>query len=57
LFVQPGLDDVVKQCRGKNLFFTTNVEQAIKDAELIFVSVSAPSLSINQSLLLLDGVD
>eukprot|EP00048_Salpingoeca_helianthica_P014090 m.215329 g.215329 ORF g.215329 m.215329 type:complete len:465 (+) comp15589_c6_seq1:328-1722(+) len=40
---EPGLDEVVKQCRGKNLFFTTNVEQAIKDAELIFVSVNTPT--------------
>jgi UDPglucose 6-dehydrogenase len=36
---QPGLDEIVKQCRGKNLFFSTDVAQAIKEAELIFVSV------------------
>jgi len=40
---EPGLDEIVKQCRGKNLFFSTDVEQAIKDAELIFVSVNTPT--------------
>ena len=37
---EPGLDDVVKQVRGKNLFFSTDVEAAVRDAEIIFVSVS-----------------
>lgn len=30
---EPGLDEVVKEARGRNLFFSTNVDQAIKDAE------------------------
>uniref|UniRef100_T1IY28 UDP-glucose 6-dehydrogenase n=1 Tax=Strigamia maritima TaxID=126957 RepID=T1IY28_STRMM len=40
---EPGLDDVVKQCRGKNLYFSTNVEESIKDADLIFISVNTPT--------------
>jgi UDPglucose 6-dehydrogenase len=40
---QPGLDEIVKECRGKNLFFSTDVAQGIKDAELIFVSVNTPT--------------
>ena len=36
---EPGLDEVVKQVRGKNLFFSTDVESAVRDAEIIFVSV------------------
>lgn len=40
---EPGLDEIVKQCRGKNLFFSTDVAQAIKDADLIFVSVNTPT--------------
>jgi hypothetical protein len=40
---EPGLEDVVRQCRGRNLFFSTNVEQGILDAELIFVSVNTPT--------------
>ena len=40
---EPGLEDVIKQCRGKNLFFSTDVAQGICDAELIFVSVNTPT--------------
>jgi UDPglucose 6-dehydrogenase len=40
---EPGLDEVVKQCRGKNLFFSTDVNAAIKAADLIFVSVNTPT--------------
>lgn len=40
---EPGLDEVVKQCRGKNLFFSTDVAGAIKAADLIFVSVNTPT--------------
>jgi len=36
---EPGLDEVVRQVRGKNLFFSTDVESAVRDAEIIFVSV------------------
>lgn len=37
---QPGLDDVVKKCRGKNLFFSTDIDSAIREADLIFICVS-----------------
>ena len=40
---EPGLDDVVKQTRGKNLFFTHDVDAAIKESEMIFVSVNTPT--------------
>lgn len=40
---EPGLDEVVKQCRGVNLFFSTDIERAIKKAELIFISVNTPT--------------
>ncbi|KAK9454249.1 UDP-glucose/GDP-mannose dehydrogenase family, NAD binding domain-containing protein [Dipodascopsis uninucleata] len=40
---EPGLDEVVKSVRGKNLFFTTDVDTAIKEADLIFVSVNTPT--------------
>lgn len=40
---EPGLDTVVKECRGKNLFFSTNVETAIQEADLIFISVNTPT--------------
>jgi UDPglucose 6-dehydrogenase len=40
---EPGLDAVVGEARGRNLFFSTNVDQAIADAEMIFISVNTPT--------------
>ncbi|CAO3597165.1 unnamed protein product [Absidia cylindrospora] len=40
---EPGLDEVVSACRGKNLFFSTDVDAAIQEADLIFVSVNTPT--------------
>lgn len=43
---EPGLDKVVMTCRGKNLFFSTNVDQGIRDADLIFVAVNTPTKKV-----------
>lgn len=40
---EPGLDDVVKKCRGKNLFFSTDINSAIREADLIFICVNTPT--------------
>ncbi len=40
---EPGLDEVVQACRGKNLFFDTDVKKGIKEADIIFVSVNTPT--------------
>ncbi len=40
---EPGLDDVVKAARGRNLFFTSDKVTAIKDADIVFVSVGTPT--------------
>lgn len=40
---EPGLGDIVKKTRGRNLFFSTNVDQAINEAEMIFISVNTPT--------------
>ncbi|XP_071443951.1 UDP-glucose 6-dehydrogenase-like [Hetaerina americana] len=40
---EPGLDAVVRECRGRNLFFSTDIETAIREAELIFISVNTPT--------------
>jgi UDPglucose 6-dehydrogenase len=40
---EPGLDDLVKAARGRNLHFSTDVEAAIRDSDLIFVSVGTPT--------------
>ena len=36
---EPGLQEIVEACRGKNLFFSTAVEQKIQECDIIFVSV------------------
>ena len=40
---EPGLDNVVKQTRGRNLIFSTDVHGAIKAADIIFVAVNTPT--------------
>ncbi len=40
---EPGLSDVVKEVRGRNLFFSTDVDEAIDKSELIFISVNTPT--------------
>lgn len=40
---EPGLDDVVLKCRGRNLFFSTEVAKGINEADIIFVSVNTPT--------------
>ncbi|RZK69039.1 MAG: nucleotide sugar dehydrogenase, partial [Pedobacter sp.] len=40
---EPGLSDIVASARGRNLFFSTDVEKAIDEAEMIFISVNTPT--------------
>ena len=40
---EPGLDEVVAEARGRNLFFSTAVNEAIAEAEMIFISVNTPT--------------
>ncbi len=40
---EPGLSDVVAEARGRNLFFSTAVDQAIDEADMIFISVNTPT--------------
>lgn len=40
---EPGLDKVVAEARGRNLFFSTDVDGAIESAEMIFISVNTPT--------------
>ena len=42
---EPGLDEVVKACRGKTLFFSTDVDAGIREADIIFISVNTPTKS------------
>jgi len=45
---EPGLDDVVKEALGRNLFFSTEVDQAIVDADIVFVSVNTPTKTFGE---------
>lgn len=40
---EPGLDDIVRQARGRNLHFSTDVSGAIKQADIVFVCVNTPT--------------
>lgn len=40
---EPGLDEIVLSARGRNLFFSTDVEKAIDEAQMIFISVNTPT--------------
>ncbi|MGZ0655193.1 UDP-glucose 6-dehydrogenase [Coraliomargarita sp. W4R53] len=42
---EPGLDEIVAGARGNNLFFSTDVDTAIREAEMIFLSVNTPTKS------------
>lgn len=40
---EPGLSEIVKEARGRNLFFSTEVDAAIDEADMIFISVNTPT--------------
>jgi UDPglucose 6-dehydrogenase len=40
---EPGLSKVVGEVRGKNLFFSTDIERAIQESEMIFMAVNTPT--------------
>jgi UDPglucose 6-dehydrogenase len=40
---EPGLSEIVAQSRGRNLFFSTKVDEAIHEADMIFISVNTPT--------------
>lgn len=45
---EPGLDEVVRQARGRNLFFSTDIAAGIREADVIFVSVNTPTKTFGQ---------
>ncbi len=40
---EPGLVDVVKEVRGKNLFFSTDIKKAVRECDIVFVGVNTPT--------------
>lgn len=45
---EPGLIEVVKRARGRNLFFSTEIDINIKKADIIFVSVNTPTKTFGE---------
>lgn len=45
---EPGLDKIIKKTRGKNLFFSNNIEKAITENDIIFVSVHTPTKTFGE---------
>ena len=40
---EPGLDEIIKKTRGKNLFFSTSIKESIENSDMIFISVNTPT--------------
>ena len=40
---EPGLKDIIKRVRGKNLFFSTEIESVISESQMVFISVNTPT--------------
>ena len=40
---EPGLDKLLKNCRNRNLFFSIDIDSAISEADMIFISVNTPT--------------
>ncbi|MGA2508016.1 MAG: UDP-glucose 6-dehydrogenase [Chitinispirillaceae bacterium] len=45
---EPGLLEIVKKARGRNLFFSTDTDAAITESEIIFVSVNTPTKTFGE---------
>jgi len=45
---EPGLLEVVQEARGRNLFFSTDIPQAIAEADILFVSVNTPTKTFGE---------
>jgi UDPglucose 6-dehydrogenase len=45
---EPGLQELVQQTRGKNLFFSTDIDRAIQECDIIFVSVNTPTKTFGE---------
>jgi UDPglucose 6-dehydrogenase len=42
---EPGLDEKIRIARDRNLFFSTEIEESIREADIVFVSVNTPTKS------------
>jgi len=54
---EPGLDEIVRQTLGKNLFFSTEINRNIAEADIIFVSVNTPTKTFGQGKQAATGLE
>jgi len=47
---EPGLSEVVNEARGRNLFFSTDVNKHIEQADMIFISVNTPTKTSGEGM-------
>ena len=40
---EPGLDEIIKRTRYKNLNFSCDIEEKIREAQMVFISVNTPT--------------
>ena len=40
---EPGLDQIIKRCRNRNLYFSKNIKENIANADMVFISVNTPT--------------
>ena len=40
---EPGLSEIIKKCRNKNLFFSNEIQEKIENADMVFISVNTPT--------------
>ncbi len=40
---EPGLSNIIKRCRGKNLHFSSEIKENIAEADMVFISVNTPT--------------
>lgn len=45
---EPGLDEIVRAARDRNLFFCTDIERGIRESDIIFVSVNTPTKTFGE---------
>ena len=40
---EPGLSEIIERCRNKNLYFSSNLQKNISEADMVFISVNTPT--------------
>jgi UDPglucose 6-dehydrogenase len=49
--------EIVQKCRGRNLFFSTDIVSGIKKADLIFISVNTPTKNFGMGKVILTDIN